>query len=149
MTNNLTLFITGCSYIFWVALIVLRLTAPKGIRLTSRDILLLTATMIGIPMCFIFSIFALSLPERITNSVQLDNHHYYLTESIGFGDQLMNYNFIKCDEKDLECKDLFQFTAESWVKSVAVIIDHSKQEINIVVTSTVGNETLIYSYSLD
>ncbi len=122
----------ACSfYIFFPTLFVLCLLLLYNKKLALPGILLFIATLLGIPMCCIFSYIALSFPETILNSAQLDHHHYYLTVQGALGEHFTDYYLYKCNEKDLKCKSTFVYLGGGSIEHAALIVDNHTHEIHI------------------
>ena len=127
VTNILTPSITAFVYIFWFALIVFRLSVPAIKGITSRDVILLVGTLTGIPMCFVFSTLALS-PEILSSSAKLGTNHYYVIIQHAVGDHNFGHGLYKCNEKDLECKMIYQEVVSSAIYPTQLIVDQHTNE---------------------
>ena len=92
-------------------------------------------------MCCIFSLRAIMVHEAIISSAQLDEHHYYLTVQIAFGNQSRYYSFFKCNEKDSECEMVYDLDWGSDSPPSALIVDSTTHEIHFFIGSG-----LIYTY---
>ena len=127
VSHALVMTIAIGSIIYWLALLLLRLSAPKNNRLTSRDVILFIGTLVGIPMFCVFSVSALTLPEEITSAIQLGHAHFYASELGQFGDQTINYYFYKCNERDLECETIFH-TSLGKLDGTPILVDDNKNQ---------------------
>lgn len=129
ISNILTPSIAVCVFIFWLALFMLRLSVTETKGITSRDVILLVGTLIGIPMCFVFSILALS-PEILSSSAQLGTNHYYVIIQHAIGDHNFGHGLYKCNEKDFECKMIYQEVVSSAIYPTQLIVDQHAHEIH-------------------
>jgi hypothetical protein len=85
---------------------------------------------LGIPFCCIFSYAFLlhGVPETIYNSVQINNHNYYLTITL---DDFVDYAVYQCNEKDLECKVIFHELGERSTTSTALVVNQKAKEVDV------------------
>jgi hypothetical protein len=129
------------SYLFFPALFAFCFLPTSRVQRPYRGIILLIGTLLGIPMCCCFSVRAAMVHESILNSAQLDQHHYYLTVQIAFGNQSRYYTFFKCNEKDLECEMIYDLDGGSFAPPEALIVDPGAHEINFY-----RGAGLVYTY---
>jgi hypothetical protein len=148
VSHTLLVTIECGSITIFPALLVLGLLALKSSRLSLRNtILLFSGTIFGVLTCCIFSVPALTLPEEITSSVQLNHHHYYATVLGQFGDQWVNYYLYKCNEKDLECDNIYQYASMGDPGAFPILfVDDNMQDIHFFFKTSYGSSTLIYTY---
>jgi hypothetical protein len=118
--------------IFFPALVVSCLSISKSNACILRFVILVIGFAIGILFCFVLGISALSLPEAISSTAQLDNKNYYVTNLGQIGDMWTTYRLFKCNEKNLECVKIYQFSeGGSWIRPIALVIDKSAKEVHI------------------
>jgi hypothetical protein len=103
LKTDLTLALVCGSVLFFFALFGLGLSIPDSAK---NNIMLTIGALISFPMFCIFAFLAVS-PDLLIGSAKLDNNHYYVTVPTEFGDMWHDHLLYKCNEKDLECKIIF------------------------------------------
>ena len=141
VTHVLTPMITFGSYLFFLSIIVLSLSVSEKNRSLFQRIILSIGTLFSFFICYMYSYITLSYPEKIHNSAELDKTHYYLTVQHLFGEIFTNYNLYKCNEKDLDCENLFDHLGGPLIEPSALIVDQSTKEIRVYIS-----EIEVHSY---
>ncbi len=120
-------FVAISSWLFFPALLTLKHPITgNSFWFVIRAIML----SLGIPFCCIFSYASLlhSIPETIYNSVQFDNHKYYLTVTVN---DFVTYDVYKCNEKDLECEIVFHELGERSISSTELTLNPDSKAIDV------------------
>jgi hypothetical protein len=130
LKTDLTLALVCGSVLFFFALMGLGLSIPYSTKKISRSIMLAIGPLISIPMFCIFAFLAVS-PDLLIGSAKLDNNHYYVTVPTEFGDMWDDHLLYKCNEKDLECKIIFnELLGGSLIYPASFFVDNHTHEIH-------------------